>query len=199
MFAATSFVFAQTVVFSDNFDSYTAGSHLAQSNPAWTTWSSAPGSAEDGVISSAQASSAPNSLYITGSNDQVYPFGNYTTGHYTLTFNYYVPSTGNGAYFNIQHILLQQWALECYFNNNGTGYLSVGGAEINFNYPSNAWFPIEFDVDMDNDQAILTVNNVLVHTWQFSYQQGNTNGINQLAGINFYAGAQQCIRHVLRR
>ena len=189
MFAATSFVFAQTVVFSDNFDSYTAGSHLAQSNPAWTTWSSAPGSAEDGVISSAQASSAPNSLYITGSNDQVYPFGNYTTGHYTLTFNYYVPSSGNGAYFNIQHILLQQWALECYFNNNGTGYLSVGGAEINFNYPSNAWFPIEFDVDMDNDQAILTVNNVLVHTWQFSYQQGNTNGINQLAGINFYAGA----------
>ena len=138
MFAATSFMFAQTVVFSDNFDTYTAGSHLAQSNPAWTTWSSAPGTAEDGVISSTQAASAPNSLYISGSNDQVYPFGNYTTGHYTLTFNYYVPSSGNGAYFNIQHVLLQQWALECYFNSTG---------------------------------------------------DGNTNGVNQLAGINFYAGA----------
>lgn len=189
MFAATSFMFAQTVVFSDNFDTYSAGSHLAQSNSAWTTWSSAPGSAEDGVISSAQAASAPNSLYITGSNDQVYPFGNYTTGHYTLTFNYYVPSSGNGAYFNIQHILLQQWALECYFNNDGSGYLSVGGSTINFNYPSDAWFPIEFDVDMDNDQASLTVNNVDVHTWPFHYQQGSTNGINQLAGINFYAGS----------
>ncbi|MBP5206775.1 MAG: hypothetical protein J6Z44_08305, partial [Bacteroidales bacterium] len=101
VFAATSLMFAQTVVFSDNFDSYTAGSHLAQSNSAWTTWSNAPGGAEDGVISTAQAVSTPNSLYISGSNDQVYPFGNYTTGHYTLTFNYYVPSTGNGAYFNI--------------------------------------------------------------------------------------------------
>ncbi len=189
VFAATSLMFAQTVVFSDNFDSYTAGSHLAQSNSAWTTWSSAPGSSEDGVISSTQAASAPNSLYITGSNDQLYPFGNYTTGHYTLTFNYYVPSTGNGGYFNIQHILKNQWALECYFHNTGGGYLSVGGSEYNFSCPTDAWFPVLFDVDMDNDQASLTVNNVAVHTWPFSYQQGNTNGVNQLAGINFYAGS----------
>lgn len=189
MFAAISYGFAQTVVFSDNFDSYTAGSHLAQSNSAWTTWNNHPGTAEDGVISNAQAVSQPNSLYISGSNDQVYPFGNYTTGHYTLTFNYYVPSSGNGAYFNIQHVLLSQWALECYFHNTGGGYLSVGGSEYNFSCPTNAWFPIEFDVDMDNDQASLTVNNVLVHTWPFHYQQGNTNGTNQLAGINFYAGS----------
>ena len=189
MFAATSFMFAQTVVFSDNFDSYTAGNHLAQSNSAWTTWSSAPGSAEDGVISSTQAASAPNSLFISGSNDQLYPFGNYTTGHYTLTFNYFVPASGNGGYFNIQHILKSQWALECYFHSTGGGYLSVGGAEYNFSCPADAWFPIEFDVDMDNDQASLTVNNVAVHTWPFSYQQGNTNGVNQLAGINFYAGS----------
>lgn len=189
LFAATSWMFAQTVVFSDNFDSYTAGSHLAQSSSAWTTWSDTPGSSEDGVISTAQAASAPNSLYITGANDQLYPFGNYTTGHYTLTFNYFVPSSGNGGYFNIQHVLKSQWALECYFNSAGGGYLSVGGAEYNFTCPSNAWFPIEFDVDMDNDQASLTVNNVLVHTWPFSYQQGNTNGVNQLAGINFYAGS----------
>ena len=189
VFAATSLMFAQTVVFSDNFDSYTAGSHLAQSNSAWTTWSNAPGGAEDGVISTAQAATAPNSLYISGSNDQVYPFGNYTTGHYTLTFNYYVPSSGNGGYFNIQHILLQQWALECYFYNTGGGYLSVGGSEYTFSCSTDAWLPIVFDVDMDNDQASLTINNVLVHTWPFSYQQGNVNGVKQLAGINFYAGS----------
>ena len=189
MFAAISYMFAQTIVFRDNFDSYTVGSHLAQSNSAWTTWNSAPGTAEDGVISSAQAASVPNSLYISGSNDQVYPFGNYTTGHYTLTFNYYVPSTGNGAYFNIQHVLLQQWALECYFTNSGSGTLTVGGSDHTFTCPTNAWFPIEFDVDMDNNSASLTINNVVVNTWPFSYQSGNTNGTNQLAGINFYAGA----------
>ena len=112
LFAATSFAFAQTVVFSDNFDSYTAGVHLAQSNPAWTTWTNSPGSSEDGVISNAQAASAPNSLLVSGSVDQVFPFGNYTTGHYTVSFNMYIPSTGNGAYFNIQHVLLQQWSCD---------------------------------------------------------------------------------------
>ena len=189
MFAATSFMFAQTVVFSDNFDSYTAGSQLAQTSSAWTTWSLAPGTAEDGVISSAQSASAPNSLFISGSNDQVYLFGNYTTGHYTLTFNYYVPSSGNGGYFNIQHAFKTQWALECYFTNSGSGTLTVGGSDYTFTCPNNAWFPIEFDVDMDNNSASLTINNVAVHTWPFSYQSGNTNGTNQLAGINFYAGA----------
>ena len=190
MFAAISYGFAQTVVFSDNFDSYTVGSHLAQSNSAWTTWYNLPGSAEDGVISNAQASSQPNSLYISGSNDQVYPFGNYTNGHYTVTFNMYIPSTGNGAYFNIQHVLLQQWSYECYFYNNGNAYLKVGGTQYNFTYPSNAWFPVVMDVDMDNDEASLSINNVVVHTWPFHYTaDATTDGVNQLAGIDLYAGS----------
>ena len=191
LFAATiSFTFAQTVVFSDNFDSYTAGSHLAQSNPAWTTWQNSPGSSEDGVISTAQAASAPNSLLVSGSVDQVYPFGNYTTGHYTVTFNMYIPSTGNGGYFNIQHVLLSQWSYECYFYNNGTGYLRVGGSNINFTYPSNEWFPVVMDVDMDDDQTSLSINNVLVNTWPFHYTgDATTGGVNQLAGIDLYAGS----------
>ena len=190
LFAATSFAFAQTVVFSDNFDSYTAGVHLAQSNPAWTTWTNSPGSSEDGVISNAQAASAPNSLLVSGSVDQVFPFGNYTTGHYTVSFNMYIPSTGNGAYFNIQHVLLQQWSCECYFYNNGTGYLKVGGSNINVTYPSNDWFPVVMDVDMDQDQTSLSINNVVVQTWPFHYTaDATTGGVNQLAGIDLYAGA----------
>ena len=189
LFAATSFTFAQTVVFSDNFDSYSAGSYLAQSNPAWTTWDNAPGTAQDGTISAEQAVSAPNSLYISRSNDQVYPFGNYTTGHYTITFNYYVPSSGNGGYFNIQHILLDQWAMDCYFYKSGGGYLTVGGTDYNFACHSDAWFPVEFDVNMDLNEATLTIDNTVVHTWPFSYQANNTSGTNQLAGINFYAGS----------
>lgn len=189
MFAACTFSIAQTIVFNDNFDSYTVGSHLAQSNSAWTTWSNAPGSAEDGMITNNQAVSTPNSLFISGSNDQVYPFGNYTTGHYSVSFNYFVPSTGNGAYFNIQHILLQEWAFACYFYSTGDGYLKVGNAMYTFACPSDTWFPIAFDLDMDNDLAELAINNTIVHTWPFHYQEIDTNGTNQLAGINFYAGA----------
>lgn len=189
---AFSWAMAQTVIFSDNFDSYSSGDRLVQtSTAAWTTWSNAPGSAEDAVISNAQSSSAPNSLYITGSNDIIYPFANQTSGHYVLDFDYYVPSSGNGAYFNVQHYYAPgtQWAFECYFNNNGTGYLSVGGTTYNFTYPSNAWFPVETDIDLDNNTASMTINDVLVAEWPFSYQQSNVNGINQLGSVNFYAGA----------
>ena len=189
MFAAMSYATAQTVVFSDNFDSYTAGSHLAQSNPAWTTWNNLPGSAEDGVISSAQAYSTPNSLFISGDVDQVYPFGNYTTGHYTVAFKMYIPSSGNGAYFNIQHVLLQQWAFNCYFYNNGNGYLELGGSNINFTFPSDEWFPVVMDVDLDQDLASLHINNVEVNSWPFHYTNSGTNGSNQLAGIDLWAGA----------
>jgi len=190
MLAAVSFSVAQTVVFSDNFDTYTVGSKLAQSNSAWTTWNDAPGSSEDGEITNAQAASQPNSLLVSGDVDQLYPFGNYTTGHYIVAFNMYIPSTGNGGYFNIQHVLKQQWSYECYFYNNGTGYLTVGGADINFTYPSNAWFPVVMDVDLDNDQTSLTINNVVVNTWPFHYTGSATyGGANQLAGIDLYAGA----------
>lgn len=190
LLAAVSFGVAQTVVFSDNFDTYTAGSYLAQSNSAWTTWGGYPGTAEDGVITNAQAASLPNSLLISGVADQVYPFGNYTTGHYTVSFNMYIPSTGNGAYFNIQHVLLQQWAYECYFYNNGTGYLKVGGSDINFTYPSNTWFPVLMDVDLDNDLTSLSINNVVVNSWPFHYTgEATSGGANKLAGIDLYAGA----------
>ena len=189
MFAVTSFVTAQTVVFSDNFDSYTAGSYLAQSNPAWITWNNAPGSPEDGVITTAQAYSAPNSLLITENNDQVYPFGNFTSGHYTVSFNMYVPSTGGGGYFNIQHELLQQWSYECYFYNNGNGQLYVGGSYFFFTYPSDTWFSVLMDVDVDHDQTSLSIDNTVIRTWPFHYTSNDTtSGVNQLAGIDLYAG-----------
>lgn len=189
MFAAISFSWAQTVVFSDNFDTYTAGAHLAGSNSAWTTWSNQPNSSEDGAISSAQAASQPNSLYITGTNDQVYPFGNYTTGHYTVAFNYYVPSSGSGAYFNVQHVLLSQWAFECYFYTNGSGYVEAGGIQNNFTFTPNSWFPVLFDINLDADSMYIYMDNNLVYSNPFHYQSGSVNGTNQLAGINFYAGA----------
>ncbi len=193
MFVITSFVTAQTVIFSDNFDSYPAGSHLAQVNSDWTTWTGSPGGSEDGIISSTQAYSAPNSLYIDQNIDQLYPFSSYTSGHYIVEFQLYIPSptqnpTGPGAYFNVQHILRGQWAFECRFDNNSTGCLLVGGSQYNFNYPFNTWIPVQIDMDLDNDQASLTINNNLIHSWPFHYTNSSTTGDNRLDAVNICAG-----------
>ena len=183
---------AQTVVFSDNFDSYTAGQKLCSQNSTnWTTWSNAPGTAEDAVISTEQASTPSNSLKITGTNDIIYRFSNQTSGVFDIDFNYYVPSTGSGAYFNLQHYYNPgvEWAFECFLYNSGTGYITINNSNTNFNYPTNAWFPVKIHVDLDNNSAILTVNNTDVITWTFSNTSENTGGICQLGSVNFYAGA----------
>ena len=122
---------AQTIVFSDNFDSYTADSTLSASNPSWwSTWGGFP--EQDGTIVNNLAASAPNSLHISNANDQVFfvkPVNASTNsripvrnGHYAVSFNYYVPSQGPGAYFNVQHYFADSWAFATYFRNNGTGY-----------------------------------------------------------------------------
>lgn len=137
---------AQTILIQDNFDSYTVGDKLGVVNTAFSTWSAAPGTAEDGTISNEQAASPSNSLKVAPGNDIILPLGNLTTGVYVIEFDYYVPSTGAGAYFNVLHSFAgssSQWALECYFRNDGTGYLMAGTAlagDLPITYPSNQFF-----------------------------------------------------------
>ena len=183
---------AQTVVYSDNFDSYTAGQQLcSQNNTNWTTWSNTPGSAEDAYISTEQANSGNNSLKITGTNDIIYRFSNQTSGVFDIDFNYYVPTSGSGAYFNVQHYYNPgiEWAFECFLYNSGSGYITINNNNTNFSYPTNAWFPVKIHVDLDNNSASLTVNGTSVITWTFSNTSEATNGICQLGSVNFYAGA----------
>ena len=183
---------AQTVIYTDNFDSYVAGQQLcSQNNTNWTTWSNAPGSGEDAYISIEQAFSGTNSLKITGTNDIIYRFSNQTSGVFDIEFKYFVPSNGSGAYFNLQHYYNPgiEWAFESFLYNNGNGYVTINNASTNFSFPTNAWFPVKIHVDLDNTSATLTINNVDVTTWPFNHTSENANGLNQLGSVNFYAGA----------
>ncbi|MBP1673064.1 MAG: hypothetical protein H6Q25_879 [Bacteroidetes bacterium] len=186
---------AQTIIFQENFDTYTAGDKIAVVNTNFTTWSAAPGGSEDATISAEQAASPSNSLKIVSGNDCVFPIANFTTGEYVIEFDYYVPSTGTGAYFNVLHNFAgtsSEWALECYFSNTGTGYLKVGKAadgEISFTYPSNQFFHMYIKIDLTEDEAKMEINNNQIHTWPYHYQANDTTGLVQLGGVNFFSAA----------
>ena len=183
---------AQTVIYSDNFDSYTAGQQLCTQNGTnWGTWNNTPGTAEDAYISTEQAVSGSNSLKIEGTSDIIYRFNNQTSGVYEIDFNYYVPSSGNGAYFNIQHFTQpgQEWAFECAFYINGMAYLNQAQNPVTFNFPNDAWFPVKIVIDLDNDDVTLLINGESVETSPFSYTAENENGTCQLGSINFFAGS----------
>jgi hypothetical protein len=183
---------AQTIVHSDNFDSYTAGQQLCSQNSTnWTTWSNSPGSTEDAYITTEQASSGSNSLKVTTGNDIIYPLSNQISGVFDIEFKYYIPATGNGAYFNLQKSsnLGMEWAFDCYFYNNGNGYFKVNNNNTDFSYPSNAWFPIKIHVNLYDTLATLTIDNTEIITWTFSQSTISTDGVNQLGAINFYSSA----------
>lgn len=183
--------FSQTLPYNDNFESYTTGGGLAyQSGTWWTTWSNAPGGAEDGKISEAFAHSPVKAVVIEGTNDQVLKLGNKTSGHYELKWWMYV-ETGKAGYYNLQHFESPgiEWALETYLNANGSGKLTAGGVDYTFTYPKDTWFEVKHDIDLDADLIKMYVNGTMVHEWPFSYQASSVTGTKQLGGVNFYAGA----------
>ena len=117
---------AKAQLFSDDFEAYTTGA-LGPQSTSWSTWSGTEGGAEDGIVSTAQASSGTKSIYFNstvangGPQDCVLDFGPmYTSGVFTYQSDFYV-ATGKSAYFNFQatQTIGQTWALNVNMNNGG--------------------------------------------------------------------------------
>lgn len=175
----------------NEFDEYTPGDYIAVVDPEWwTTWSNAPGTAEDALIVNEQSSSPENSIKVDGTSDLVFKMGNKTSGKYVLDFEYYVPS-GFGAYYNIQHYESPgvEWALEVYFKTDGSGFMNAGGENAaTFTYNHDEWIDITNVIDLDTDWAQVYFDGELMYEWQFSLQATGEPGMLQLGAANFYAG-----------
>lgn len=183
---------AQTVLYSDNFDSYTVGLPLAQQSiSAWTTWDHIQGGDQDPLISNANANSLPNSVYIASGNNLLYEFDEQTSGEFILDFDYFVPSSSNGAYFAFQHFLTpgMEYAYECYFSNDSTGYLVYTGSLHYFTYPINQWFHIQTIINLNQNMVSFSVNNMLVAAWPFNYTTTGNDGTCQMGSANFLAAS----------
>lgn len=183
---AYSFVSAQTVIFTDDFESYTVGLSVGTQSNEWFPWTGAI--AEDALVSSAQNHSVggSKSMNVIAGNDIVYSFGNRTTGAFTVDFWYYV-ATGNQAHINLQHAFGVEWAFEANFAN---GILSFDqGSITTYPYPQDTWFHVTLSFNLDDDFASINIDGADLTSWQFSTQQDCTPGMNQLGCINFFGPA----------
>ena len=179
------------VVLEDDFEEYTEGNKIAAEAIAaghdwWTTWSNAPGGAEDGVVASFEGTKCG---HLTYGNDQVLLLGDATSGTYTLGFDMYIPN-GKDAYNNVLHIFNgsgSEWATEVWYktSDNGTS-IKAGGVTTNFDCPFDSWFTVTYVVDLDNDEATFYVDDEEIYTWQYSLQADGTAGSRQLAAMDFY-------------
>ena len=193
--------FAQTMFF--DFEGQTAGNKIAQTLGApWTTWSNAPGGAEDGVFGEADGSMA---AHFTYGNDQVLDLGGTSTGEYDLVFDAYVPNGKNG-YFNVLHVFAgsaSTWAMQVYLcatNDGQTSTPGVGhgtvhaGSNGTVDIPCvwDEWMQYRVHINMDTDVATLYWNiagqpEQEMCTWQWSLDSFGASQVGrELGAMDFY-------------
>ncbi len=158
----------------DNMDAYTADEAVGPQSSFWSTWSVADGSAEDAMVSTAQAFSGANSILIgnDGVVDATVHLGNRTEGNYSIEMMMYIPAGADG-YFNLHDNEVPNppttmWLGEFYFGYDGTND-SEGMGAINldgttFAHPHDAWFMVRADVNLDANTLNFWVDGVQVYT-----------------------------------
>lgn len=175
----------------DNFDTYDTALKLGPQATWWTTWSGTEGTTEDGIVSTEQANTAPNSLKIIstaasgGPQDVVLDLGNKTTGRYELKYKIFVPA-GKWGYYNMQNNVpigsTPVWNFNVHFEGNNTGrFTDTGDALLsNFTYPNDQWFECKHVIDLDNNLHSFWVNGTFVKKVGYT---GNMGGID-FFGVN---------------
>ena len=191
---------AQTpgVIFCDDFEAYDPDLKLGPQSAHWTTRSGMEGGDEDGIVSTEQASTAPNALKIAGANpgggpqNVVLELGNRDTGRYDLRWRMYVPG-GKKAYFNLLDTVppgAGAGALHLIFDAANTGELrltAAGPPVATFAYPNGQWFDVRQLFDLDHRLVTLFVNGKFIHKRSFE---------NRLGGANFFGPDDQHLYYV---
>ncbi len=197
-----SSAFAQSLYF--DFEGQTAGNKIAQTLGApWTTWSNAPGGAEDGVFGEADGSMA---AYFTYGNDQILDLGGIESGVFDLVFDAYVPNGKNG-YFNVLHDFAgggSTWAMQVYLccTNDGQTSANFGEGHGTVHAGSNGtadipcvwdqWMQYRVHIDMDQDLATLYWNiagdeEQEICSWQWSLDSFGENTVGRtLDAMDFF-------------
>ncbi len=195
------------VLIFDPFEEYTVGNKIAVEGIAaghdwWTTWSNAPGGAEDGVVADFDGTQCG---HLTYGNDQVLLLGDEENGNYDLEFDILVPEGKNG-YFNILHHFAgsnSTWAMQCYLHMTNDGQNSTqapghgtihagsnGTADVPCVY--DAWMHFRLNVDTDTDIARYYYtapgeDEILVCEWQWSLDSFGNNVVGRTLGaMDFY-------------
>lgn len=173
--------------FSENFDSYSEGDLIVNTDPTnWSTWTPPYTANQDAPISTEQASSGANSLLlesdgIQGPVDVVLNFGEkFEYGTFDYSSAIYVEQ-GKGAYWNFQAEVAVgiDWALEFVFLADGTYFLrSDGTLHLQGTYNQGEWFDVNLNADMLSNNWVFSIN---------GEEQGSfSNSFSSVASLNLY-------------
>lgn len=181
--------FAQVSIYSSDFEAYNAGTGIAkQAGDPWTTWSNAPGGAEDPKVSTSKAQSGTKSVYVINNNDLVFNFKDRKSGRYGVEWQMFV-ETGKLGYFNLLGDFNGNnsvWNFQAYVKNGKLTVDANGESSATADFKHNEWKKLKMIIDIDDDFATLYLDSTEVVSYAWSKGTGGGGTTKKLDGINFY-------------
>lgn len=196
MFASVG-LFAQDPDINDDMESYAVGTIVE--TDWWGVWNSAT----VGILASDEQAASGSQSGKVGNDpttiDPVLNLGNKIFGTWYTDFNMYIPA-GFEGYWNLQGeypIGSGEWIIGNIFMNQDLASPGVGlmdncvGAPVNFDFPHDAWFPVNIFVDISAGISAATwsmsVNNVEVIAPGTPFTDAAGTVPTSWGGINYYA------------
>ena len=181
--------YSQVSIYASDFEAYDAGTGLAkQAGDPWTTWSNAPGGAEDPKVTETQANSGTKSVNVLNNNDLVFHFKDRTTGRYSVEWQMFVDSAKLG-YFNLLGNFNGSnsvWNFQAYVKNGKLIVDANGPSAATVDFKHGEWKKLKFIVDVEDDFATLYLDSMEVVSYTWSKGTGGGGTTKKLDGINFY-------------
>lgn len=182
--ALTAPVFAISILWSEDWDSYSTGQNMHGIN-GWKGWDNDP--TWTAYTSNVQYFSAPNSIAIAGASDLVYEFPNYGNNVLVFTTQMFVPSDFTGAsYFILMNIYVDgspyDWLTQVRFSSSSNLVIDDMGVGT-LPLIKDQWVEISVETDMASDtQKFYYGGNLLYnHDW------GGLHDMISIDAINLFA------------
>jgi hypothetical protein len=183
---------SRSVVWSENFDSYAAGTQLGGQG-GWHPWGDDPSA--NANVTNAQSRSPANSVDIYGTSDMVHEWTDINYHNCTFSAWVYVPADFEGQNYLILLSVYagdsSKWDLQIYFNSET---LTLRDYDSNNETPYNPgeWGHIRVEIDFINDWQHVYYNDVL---WLSKGWTNGTSGggILEFGAIDLYANGASTV------
>ena len=173
---------------SENFDSYAAGSGL-NGQGGWFCWDSNP--AFDAYVSTTQARSGANSVEIEPTSDMVQEF-NIMSGQITISGWNYIPTGSTGEqYFILLTVYMgadSDWALDMLFDSDAGTVSTVEGTATT-SIVNDQWVEVKVEIDLAADTQSIYYNGTLLETIPWSPE----SGIYQFDAVDIFSSGGSSI------
>ncbi len=166
---------------SENFDSYAAGSGLIGQG-GWEGWDGS--TAPDAFVTTTQFISAPNAIDIEPTSDVVQEF-DITAGSWEITAWNYIPSGSTGKQYFILLTMYDggssDWALDLEFDSDAS-VVSVIEGTATAGIVYDTWVEVKVEINLGTNLQSIYYNGVFLETIDWS-----TSGILELDALDLFS------------